>query len=91
MGIETTKMSSKGQVVVPQDIREELGVEEGDIFAIFGSHDTIVLKKIETPSRESLIKDFKEIAVEGKKRLKKLGIREKDIPGIVHKSRGVKD
>jgi len=91
MGIEITKMSSKGQVVVPQDIRDELGLEDGTVFAIFGSHDTIVLKRIETPTKESLIKDFEKIAKEGKKRAEKLGIKEKDIPKLIHKLRGVKD
>lgn len=87
MGIETTKMSSKGQIVIPQDIREEIKAKEGTIFAILSSNDTIILKKIETPSKEDLIKDLKEIAKEGRRRLESKSIKERDIIDIVHKSR----
>lgn len=87
MTIETTKMSSKGQIVIPQDIREEIKAKEGTIFAILGSNDTIILKKIETPSKETLIKELTNIAKEGRKRAEKLGIKESDIPDMVHKIR----
>lgn len=87
MSIETTKMSSRGQIVVPQEVREEVKAEEGTMFAIFGKGDTIILKKIEIPTKEQLINEFKNIAKEGKERAKKLGIKEKDIPNLVHKER----
>jgi AbrB family looped-hinge helix DNA binding protein len=47
--VEFTRASSKGQVVIPQDIREELGIKEGTPFAIAVQDRTIVLKKIELP------------------------------------------
>ena len=81
-------MSSKGQIVIPQDIREELNAKEGTVFAVIGSKDTIVLKKIEMPSKHVLIKELAAIAKEGKKRLEQKRIKESDIPEIVQKSRG---
>lgn len=87
MVVETIKMSSKGQVVIPQEIREEIEAEEGTVFAVVGSKDTIVLKKILTPSKEDLIRELKKIAVEGRKRAEKLGIKESDIADIVHRRR----
>lgn len=87
MEIETTKMSSKGQIVIPQDIREELHVTEGSVFAVIGSKDTIILKKVDTPSKEKLLNELGTIAKEGRKRLEKKGIKESDIPEIVQKSR----
>lgn len=91
MTIETTKMSSKGQIVIPQDIREEINAKEGTIFAVLGSNDTIILKKIETPSKETLIKELTNIAKEGRKRAEKLGIKESDIPDMVHRIRREKN
>lgn len=87
MVVETIKMSSKGQVVIPQDIRKEIEADEGTVFAVVGSRDTIVLKKIQTPSKEALIKDLESIAKEGRKRAEKLGIQERDVPDLVHKLR----
>lgn len=79
MNLETIRMSSRGQIVIPQDVREEVHAEEGTIFAVVGSKDTIVLKKISTPSKEELIKELSIMAKEGKKRLSARGIRESDL------------
>ncbi len=86
MAVETVKMSSKGQIVIPQEIREELHAGDGTVFAVLGSRDTVVLKKIKTPSKEDLIKELEVIARQGKRRLQAKGIRESDIPEIVEKS-----
>ena len=45
MTIETVRMSSKGQIVIPQDVREELHAHTGTVFAVMGSKDAIVLRK----------------------------------------------
>lgn len=79
MNVETIRMSSKGQVVIPQDVREEIQVEEGTVFAVVGSRDTIILKKITTPSKEELIKDLGLFAKKAKMRLQQKGITEKDL------------
>ena len=87
MAIETVKMSSKGQIVIPLGLREELHAHTGTVFAVVGSRDTIVLKKIETPSKEELIKDLMKIAIEGRKRAEALRIKESDVPYLVSKHR----
>lgn len=87
MEVETTKMSSRGQVVIPENIRAVVYASEGTLFAVAGSKDTIVLKKIGMPSREELIRDLEDIAKEGRKRLEITGLKESDIPGMVQKSR----
>ena len=76
MNIEITKMSSKGQVVIPQGLREKLKAKEGSVFAVFGNNDTLILKRIQMPDKEKLIKDLEKIAKEGRKRAEKLGLKE---------------
>ncbi|MBN2421099.1 AbrB/MazE/SpoVT family DNA-binding domain-containing protein [Candidatus Woesearchaeota archaeon] len=44
---ELVKMSPKGQLVVPQDIREKLKFAPGDMFVAVQIEDGIVFKKIE--------------------------------------------
>ena len=79
MTVETVKMSSKGQIVIPQDIRDEIKADEGTVFAVIGNKDTVILKKITTPSKDELIKQLTIIAKEGKERLQKKGIKESDL------------
>lgn len=38
--------SSKGQIVVPQDIREEFGIKQGTKASVFARGDEIVIKPI---------------------------------------------
>ncbi len=47
--MEITKISSKGQVVLPREIREELHLKEGTILVALKKDDLVVLKKIESP------------------------------------------
>lgn len=87
MVVETVRMSSKGQIVIPLDIREDVDAGEGTLFAVVSSKDAIILKKLGTPSREDLLRDLQAIAKGGRERLSRKGIRESDIPGIVANSR----
>ena len=77
--IETIKMSSKGQVVIPLDIRQNVNASEGTVFAIVGSKDTIVLKKVITPSKEEMLQRLSKMAKEGRKRLEAKGFTEADL------------
>ncbi len=49
-------MSSKGQIVIPQKIREELEICEGSILGIEKMKDLVVIKKID----KDLVRQFKE-------------------------------
>jgi AbrB family looped-hinge helix DNA binding protein len=90
MSVEMVKMSSKGQIVIPQDIRAEICASEGTMFAVVSGRDSIVLKKVAMPSKEDLICELKEIAKENAKRAEKLGIKESDVPDLVHRFRAEK-
>ena len=43
--METTKLSTKGQIVIPESIRS--GIDVGTVFTITTNEDLIVLKKIQ--------------------------------------------
>ena len=48
-GTAITKLSSKGQVVIPGKIREILKLKEGTLFVVENQDNNILLKKIEVP------------------------------------------
>jgi len=45
--VELTKISSKGQIVIPQRIREQLGINEGSTIAIDITKEFVILKKVD--------------------------------------------
>lgn len=52
--VATTRLSSKGQVVIPEDVRRALGLEVGAQFVVMGDGDTVVLKRIAVPAKSEL-------------------------------------
>ena len=73
--VQVTTTSEKGQIVIPQEIREEMGIHSGTKFAVYGKGDTIVFKRIELPT----VKDFERLAKFGRTFAKSKGIKEKDV------------
>ncbi len=53
--ISITKMSSKGQIVIPQDIR--VGINEGDKLIVLKNKDQIIIKKADK-SDKNFEEDF---------------------------------
>jgi AbrB family looped-hinge helix DNA binding protein len=47
--LSTTKMSSKGQIVIPETIRNQLGLKTGMEFVVVGDKDVLVLKVLTPP------------------------------------------
>ncbi len=57
--VQFTKASSKGQVVIPREIREKLDVKEGSVFAVAADKDLIILKKIDSGLSAGDLKSMK--------------------------------
>lgn len=55
MDMAITKMSSKGQVVIPQEMRRD--IKEGDKLVIIQSGDQIIMKKV-TKMQKQLEEDL---------------------------------
>jgi AbrB family looped-hinge helix DNA binding protein len=86
-GWTTTKMSSKGQVVIPEEIRRRLGLKAGSRFVVVGDKDTVILKTISPPS----MKDFNDLIKEARRQAKLAGLKRSDIVSVVAKARGTNE
>jgi AbrB family looped-hinge helix DNA binding protein len=81
--LATTKMSSKGQVVIPEDIRKRLKIGAGSRFVVVGQDDVIILKAIEPPS----MKEFNGLIKKVRQKAKKAGLKRTDISEAVSQVR----
>ena len=84
--LSTTRMSSKGQVVIPEEIRKRLRLEEGSQFIVMGDHDVVILKTITPPSMDS----FDHLITEARRQARKSGLKKSDITEAIRKVRGRK-
>jgi AbrB family looped-hinge helix DNA binding protein len=55
---QVTTISEKGQIVIPQSIRKELGIKPRTKFLVFGKGDIVIMKKLELPDMK---KEWSEI------------------------------
>jgi AbrB family looped-hinge helix DNA binding protein len=75
----TTKMSSKGQVVIPEEIRTRLGLDAGTQFIVLGEDDVVILKMIMAPS----MKDFDRLIRRARAQAKAAGLKPAEISAAV--------
>lgn len=80
----TTRMSSRGQVVIPEEIRTRLGLAPGTQFLVLGDKDVVILKVLAPPALD----EFDELIREARRQARNTGLRPTDIRKAVAKERG---
>jgi AbrB family looped-hinge helix DNA binding protein len=82
-GYSTTRLSSRGQVVIPEEIRENLHLKEGDQFVVIGKGDTVILRSIKPPS----MVEFEEVLAEAHSSAKKAELKKSDVKAAIKRVR----
>lgn len=80
METDLVKMSPKGQLVVPQEIRADEGFTPGDRFVPFPVKGGILFKKVEIPNVKA---EFQKLSQEIEKQFKKKKVSPDDVDGAV--------
>ena len=84
--LATTKLSSKGQVVIPENIRKKLNLKAGSQFIVVGDNDVVILKNISPPTLD----EFDELITKARKAAKQSGLKKIDIKNAISKARSNK-
>ena len=82
----TTKLSSRGQVVIPEEIRTRLGLEPGDQFVVVGEGDVVVLKALQPPK----LTDIKKLLDKARKSAEAAGVTPEDVERAIREVRAKK-
>jgi AbrB family looped-hinge helix DNA binding protein len=82
--VATTRLSSKGQVVIPEDVRKALGLEAGAQFVVMGEGDTVVLKRIAVPAKSEL----KALIGKVRSQARRAGVKRADVVEATRRARG---
>ena len=75
----TTRMSSKGQVVIPEAIRKALGLDAGSEFVVVAEGDVVILKTIQPPP----MSDFDDIVKEARRQSRRAGMKRTDVQAAI--------
>lgn len=79
MAVEVLSVSSKGQVVLPMEMRKKMSIENGSKLAAYSIGDMIMLKPISVPSEQ----DFKESLDKAVSWAKEVGYEQEDVNDII--------
>jgi len=82
----TTTMSSKGQVVIPEAIRDRLGLKTGVQFVVVADRDVVILKVLEPPA----LSEFATLRAQAQRAAKAAGLKPADVPRAIKKMRRAK-
>ena len=81
--VATTKMSSKGQVVIPEDIRDKMGLHSGDQFLVLAEKDVVILKIVTRPN----MNEYKNLITKARKSAKAAGLTQESIKSAIKVAR----
>ncbi len=81
--LKITSLSSRGQVVIPQEVRDRLHLHSGEKFVVIGEDDMIILKKLEVPS----FKGFDKLLKKTREFAKKKGLKPRDVDETITRVR----
>ena len=79
MNVNVLTVSSKGQIVLPAEIRKNLSINSGDKLAVFASNDIIMLKVVKIPT----VEDFEMKLDVVSDWAKQVGYDVSDVDGII--------
>ena len=70
--------------MIPEDIRRELGLEQGDQFVVVGDKDKVILKTLRRPD----MSQFDALIREARRQARAAGLRRTDVATAVRRARG---
>ena len=79
----TTTLSSKGQVVIPEEIRLRLGLKAGAQFVVVAERDVVIFKVLDPPA----LGEFASLVARARQTAKRSGLRWSDIASAITKAR----
>jgi len=82
--VATTRMSSKGQIVIPEAVRKKLNLQAGAQFVVIGEDGVVILKTIVTPGLET----FDTRIQQARQRTLTVGLTRSDIKKATKKVQG---
>ncbi len=84
--VATTRMSSRGQVVIPEEIRRRLALEPGTRFVVVGEDDAVIFKTIQAPS----MSQFDPLIRSARRQARSAKMKQSDVVKAVARARGRK-
>ena len=81
--IEIGKVSARGQIAIPIDIRRSMNLHDGEKVLFFLENETLLVKKLSSKTFAEISKPLRDVA-------EKAGMKESDVPAMIQRFRAQK-
>jgi AbrB family looped-hinge helix DNA binding protein len=81
--LATTRLSTKGQVVIPAEIRDRLGLEPGAQFVVVGDADTVILRRVTLPSAG----EYRGLLERARRAARRAGLKPSEVDQVISRVR----
>ena len=81
--VMTTKMSSKGQVVLPEALRQMYGWQSGTAFTVLAYKGSIIMQPLRTPTEEEIVAEFEDAFEVARRQAKAAGMMPVDVTNAI--------
>ncbi|WP_342146688.1 AbrB/MazE/SpoVT family DNA-binding domain-containing protein [Rickettsiella endosymbiont of Aleochara curtula] len=81
--LATTRLSSKGQIVIPEEIREQMGLHTGDRFIVIAEEGVVILKTIFPPEQS----EYHSLIKKTRRAVKRAGLTKASVSAAIKKAR----
>lgn len=81
--VMTTRMSSKGQVVLPEALRQMYGWQSGTAFTIIAYKGSIIMQPLKTPTEEEIAAEFEDAFEEARRQARDAGMTPMDVSNAI--------
>ena len=88
--VMTTKMSSKGQVVLPEALRQMYGWGSGTAFTVLAYKGSVIMQPLKTPTEEESAAEFEEAFAESRRQARDAGMTPADISNAIAEVRNAR-
>lgn len=85
--VMTTKLSSKGQVVLPETLRNMYGWDAGTAFTVLAYKGAVIMQPIKAPTEEEIAHEFDEAFAESRSQARAAGMVPADITRAISEVR----
>lgn len=81
--LATSRLSTRGQVVIPQEFRKKLKLRAGVRFVVTGNGESVIFTPIKQPTME----DFDAIMADARRQAREAGLKKSDIAKAIAAAR----
>lgn len=88
--VMTTRMSSKGQIVLPEALRQMYGWGSGTAFTVLACNGAVIMQPLKAPTEDEIAAEFEAAFEESRRQAREAGMTPMDVSNAIAEVRSAR-